>query len=291
MNFCGTVTRLINLMDIIVNSTSNELPEGSIPIKEYGNFYCNLYATLHDTSEYMPIADLLRKYHGLEGKWLVVSLINWQASHNDAMITASFDNLKLTDEESRLWFNDFKEFLALDNIDLYYHNKDIWLLRSDKLPPITAKNVYNMHNQSIMPALHQLDKTLYWQKFITESQMFLSSNILNKGRALEYNINGVWVWGAGVLPKLSNKKIVCNDKESFELAKLLSTNVEMAADISYAKSNVILFNNFGVKESDLLCKYLKKHTVNWYWNNIAYNKKSKSLMRRCMEFFTRTRSI
>jgi len=272
-------------MDIIVNSILNELPEGSIPIKEYGNFYCNLYASLHDANEYMPIADLLRRYHGLEGEWLVVSLINWQASHNDAMITASFDNLKLSDEESCLWFKEFKEFLALDNINLFYHNKDIWLLQSDALPQITANNVYNMHNQSIMPALHQLDKTLYWQKFITESQMFLSSNILNKGRSAEDVINGVWVWGGGVLPNLVNKKIICNDEESFKMARLLSTNIQMLGDLSYSKSNVLLLNKLDSKELNFLYKTLQNHTVNWYWNNIAYRKKTKNLMSRCMELF------
>jgi len=278
-------------MDIIVNSTSNELPEGSIPIKEYGNFYCNLYAALHDANEYMPIADLLRRYHGLEGKWLIVSLINWQASHNDAMITASFDDLKLSDEESRLWFKEFKEFLALDNINLFYHNKDIWLLQSDNLPQIIAKNVYNMHNQSIMPSLHQLDKTLYWQKFITESQMFLSSNILNKGRTAEDVINGVWVWGGGELPKLVNKKIICNDEEYFKIARLLSTNIQMLDDLSYSKSNVLLLNKIDKKVLDFLFKSSQNHTVNWHWNNLAYRKKEKTLIGRCIDFFKKRKKI
>ena len=54
---------------------------------------------------------------------------------------------------------------------------------------LNAKPVHHLLNKSLMPELAQLDKTMYWQKFITESQMFFASN---PNQSL---VNGLWIWG------------------------------------------------------------------------------------------------
>jgi len=144
-------------------------------------------------------AEQLRRYHKLEGRWLIVSPIHWQATHNDAMIIACNETLDLPDAESRLWFAALTEFLVHDKVKLHYHDAYTWLIQFEESPPINAKPVHRLLQQSMMQQLQALDSTLFWSRFITENQMFFSEHSLNKARAGRYPINGVWIWGDGDL--------------------------------------------------------------------------------------------
>ena len=143
-------------------------------------------------------ADALRRLHGLEGDWLIVSPIYWEATHNDAMIMACGEMLDLSDEESRQWFAALAKFLVNDKVTLHYHDANTWLIQFDECPPINAKPVHSLLQQSMMQQLAALDPTLFWSRFLTENQMFFSEHPLNKARTGRYPVNGVWIWGSTV---------------------------------------------------------------------------------------------
>ncbi len=212
-------------MDIVINAEIASIPENNTAIPTQGNFYHNILSCLGYPNDSPPVADLLRRYHHLEGEWVIASPIHWQATHNDAMIIASGSQLELSEQESKRWFEAFKEFIASENMHLHYHDAYTWLFQYEDKPQITAKPVHVLQHQSMMPELEMLDKTLFWQRFITESQMFFSGNALNKARIGLYPINGVWLWGGGALGDKIQTQLICHDPDLIELANVLSTNV------------------------------------------------------------------
>ena len=268
-------------MDIVINAEIAERPENGMPISCQGNYYHHILACLGDSNDVPPVADVLRRYHDLDGQWLIVSPVHWQATHNDAMIVATGHELQLSEEESRLWFTALSEFMAFDHIHLHYHDAYTWLLQSDGKPPITARTLHALRHQSMMPEIQTLDSTLFWPRLITETQMLFSSHPLNKSRTEKYQINGVWIWGSTLKHTVRSKPLVCHDGRLIKLAKLLSTDVKAYPSLaSLSKNSVLLCSEINEDEHALLQTRFQNETVHWYWNNMAYQSKPKSLWSR-----------
>jgi len=271
-------------MDIVINAEIALIPENNTEIPTQGNFYHNLLSCLGYPNDAPPVADLLCKYHDLEGEWLVVSPIHWQATHNDAMIIASGTQLGLSEQDSQLWFKAFKAFVASENMRVHYHDAQTWLLQYEDKPLLTAKPVHLLHHKSMMPELEVLDNTLFWQRFFTESQMFFSAHVLNKNRTDLYPINGVWLWGNGKLEAKTQTQLICADSDLLKLADILSTKVGDAYSLPQAtKNSILLYANLNQNTRLVLQKQLQKNTIRWYWNNLAYQSKPKSWISRFME--------
>lgn len=272
-------------MDVVINSSSDAVPDGATSMTTYSNYYHNMLVCLGYPIDAPPVADWLRRYHSLEGEWVVVSPVHWQATHNDAMIIASGHELTLSEAESRVWFAELSEFVALYKIKLYYHDKVTWLLQCDGRPPITAKPVHMLHHQSLMPELKKLDETLFWQGFLTENQMFFSAHPLNQKRKDTCFINGLWLWGGGYLHECVQKPLLCSDDSLLPLAKLLSTDVDSYYSVSsIARDSVLMFTTLSQHDKLELQLRLQKNTVRWYWNNLAYLSKPKSWWSRFRAF-------
>ena len=267
-------------MDIIINSTLPHLLENVPKADEsshLSNYYQNILACLGYSANNPPVADLLRRYHKLEGLWLIASPIHWEATHNDAMIMACDDALDLSEEESQHLFADLAEFLADDKVKLHYHDAYTWLIQFEAFSPVNAKPVHMLLQQPMMQQLQALDSTLFWSKFLTENQMFFSEHPLNKARVGLHSINGVWIWGAGELKARVSKPMICSDEATYDLASVLSTRVNRyVPDHKYPKDAVLLFSDFDGKQA---CQF-EKNTVHWYWNNAKYITKPKNWFAR-----------
>jgi hypothetical protein len=270
-------------MDIIINADIDSIPECTSRILTQGNFYHNILSCLGYPKQNPPVADLLRRYHQLDGDWMIASPVHWEATHNDAMIIASGHQLEYDETESRCWFEAFKEFITPLNMRLHYHDAYTWLLQAEQQPLINAKPVHALHHQSMMPELQQLDTTFFWQRFFTENQMFFSAHALNKTRTGLYPINGVWIWGAGTLGAKVPTPLISENRELLELATFLSINVSdsygLLKDI---KKSVVLCNDLNQNDYSALQKKLQKYSVCWYWNNEACQSKPKSWISRLM---------
>ncbi|CEK10701.1 hypothetical protein [Legionella hackeliae] len=253
-------------MQIVVNGAT-EAPLDSKPLHSQGGYYPNVLTCLGGNALNPPLAELLRRYHQLEGRWLIASPIHWEATHNDAMIIATDEMLELEDAESRQWFAEVADFLKGNDIKMFYHNAFTWLLNIDNKPAIHSQSVYTLLHQSLMPTLNTLDNELFWQRLITELQMFLSSNLLNTQRQNKYIINGLWLWGEGEFAPVTKENILTDDeillqivKQSDNLPKPLIPNKNSLVFIKYPHQADIPF----------LQKQTQKNSVQWYWNNLAY---------------------
>ena len=272
-------------MNIIINTSIDHIPDGFELIPNQGNYYHHILSCLGYPEERPPVAELLSRYHGLEGRWLVVSPIHWQATHNDAMIIASGDALQLSDEEGRCWFDVFQAWMSLENIRVLYHDANTWLMQCEDKPLLHAKPVHSLHNQSLILELRQLDSTFYWQRLITEGQMLLSEHTLNKERGSLPVINGVWFWGEGALDTKEQGVLIFSDEPSMKLARTLSSEVGLAT-VACPENSLILLHREIPNELSFYKKQPAKETVQWYWNNLACSRiKKKNWLSRFLSLF------
>ena len=262
-------------MDVVINATTEPQPSVAVASAKaqlfigQRNYYVNFLTCLGYSVDFPPVADLLRKLHGLHGIWWVLSPIHWQATHNDAMIVACDEQLQLSDEESRQWFTALSEFLAQEDVKLHYHDAYTWLIQFKGAVSLDAKPVSALVQQSILPHLKALDPTSFGQRFITENQMFFSQHALNKGRLDRYAINGIWIWGGGVLTSASLKSVIAMDETAFNLASIVSTKVSRYQIGQTLANDAVILSSAEMFDRNLL----KKRTAHWYWNNMMYSTK------------------
>lgn len=254
-------------MDIIIDSNSPPTVTQAQSLATQGNALLNFLTSLGYKEPALPLADLLKHLHQLKGKWVIVSPIHWEATHNDASIVACGEQLALDEQYSRRLFSLYAAFLAEEGIALHYHDPFTWLLCCDNKPSLHAKPVYQMLNQSLMPELAQLDTTLYWQKLFTETQMFFAQ------QQEDITVNGVWFWGGA--PLAEKKAIaVCVDEPYAEIAALLSSQVSIYQPSMLLKNYAIVL----LKEAPSTeCINIPTH---WYWNNLAYTIKPTHYLTR-----------
>jgi hypothetical protein len=250
-------------MHLIINSECTLIPKQVKPQISEGTVLLNLLSCLGYETTNPPLADLLRRTSHLDGDWIILSPFHYQATHNDAFITAMGKELKLEKSEAKFWFHVFKEYLESEGMILYYYEAELWLLQAPKAPPLKAKPVYQLAKESLMAELAQLDSTLFWQKFVTESQMLFASKPNQTG------MNSLWPWGnARIVHK--KDKIICTDESFLPFAKELSTKVNLySPKIRLKEQDILLISRY----SDLSESHqeeLKKLPVHWHWNNTAY---------------------
>ncbi|BCA95597.1 hypothetical protein TUM19329_19580 [Legionella antarctica] len=251
-------------MNVVIDSECPFIPEQSKSCMSQGKAVLNFLTCLGYDAVEVPLADVLRRVHHLEGDWLVASPVHWQATHNDAMIVAADKDLQLDETTSRYWFQLYSEYLAAEHISLYYHDAETWLLQAINKPTINAKPVHQLVNHSLMPELSQLDSTMSWQKFFTEGQMFFASHS-NKS-----TLNGVWIWG-GVHLEEKKSITVCADEHFFTIAQNCSDNVSLYnPGIFIEEYSILLISNMDILSKEHK-EQLKKIPACWYWNNLAYS--------------------
>lgn len=267
-------------MDIVINGISDNVPSGSQLVTSQNNYHLNLLACLGYNPLTPPLAALLAFHHQLPGKWLIASPMHWESTYNDAMITALGDPLAFSAQESLDLFADLQQFLGNDNFPMVYHDLHTWLVKLDEKPAIFSKALRAMHHQSLMPAFAAMDETLFWQRLLTELQMYLSTHPLNSKRDEKLSINGVWFWGAGELNQPIHRKLFTDDEDLMELIKKSQS----------LRKNSLLPTEF-TTDSLLVIKYpqqidlaelqdkMHKYSVQWHWNNLAYSTKRQSWWR------------
>ncbi|GGI75431.1 hypothetical protein [Legionella impletisoli] len=262
-------------MHVVINAEIDALPQNANLISNGGNFYAHVLACVGYPIDALPVGALLAKQFELSGEWLVASPVYWEATHNDALMKASGADLHFSEKESEAWFIAFTEFVRVDGFETYFVDKHTWLLRCDEKPPIVSIPIHHALHQSMMPLLQSLDNTMYWQRFMTESQMFLSSHALNEQRN-DFPINGIWLWGEGELHEQGKKPILAQTESLVRLAQILSKHSKRY-EPSYrpTKDSLLLFDDLKDESLFQLQQQLKNKSVQWFWNNAVYQTRSK----------------
>ena len=159
-------------------------------------FYQRLHQWFGSLLNKKSMTEELCTRYGLEGHWLIATPVHWQATHNDAMIVSCGESLNLSESQGRALFQEFSNFVHGDNIKTHYHDACTWLIQADGKPDIISVSPHDIMHKSITPYLKSLDKTLFWQRLITEIQMLFS-----EARHQQASVNGVWIWSDAHLPK------------------------------------------------------------------------------------------
>lgn len=268
-------------MNVVVNADYNFSKTDRKIINQQTNYYQNILTCFGYSDMAPPVGDLLRAFHGLKGEWFVASPIRWQATHNDAMLVASDEQLNLNDKDALELFDVFSNYAREKGFQTYFHDKYTWLIHGVDMPLISAIPVQGMIHQSIFPYLKALDKTSFWQQFITETQMLFNEPIQTLDTKLL--VNGVWVWGAGSLRAPSSKKCMVSNKDDYALASLLSTQVNYFS-VEPMSKNALLILGCSIKQDELekLEHLLENYSVCWCWNNLKYTSLPKSWFARLL---------
>lgn len=257
-------------MDVVINANCETMPLKAKPLITQHNYLVNTLTALGCDPDYPPVADMLKHHHQLPGNWLIASPIHWQATHNDAIITATGDSLSIDDKLARIWFAEISQFLSQDGFELVYYNATIWMVKAGNKAPLHSQSVYRMLHQSLMPALSVMDPSMYWQRLLTELQMFMGSHPLNHGKAVP--VNGLWFWGGGTLVNQS-KRVIMTDDEVMQSAypHCLSLDLSKAPP----KQSLIIIQQAEPQLLSQLAQLTAKMPTHWYWNNLAYRLKAK----------------
>lgn len=264
-------------MDIIINDGCDNRPSNSQSLETEGDFLLNVLTALGYDPLYPPLGDLLRLYKQLEGKWIIASPVHWEATHNDAMITAVKDSLHLSDSVSRIWFAEISQFLSQDQFDLVYYDANTWLINIDKKPPIKSISLGRILNQSLMPALAGMDESMYWQRLMTELQMFMGQHPLNSVNTLAMPVNGLWFWGGGTIAPTVDRPIMTDDAV---ISGVYKHCLPLDLTLKPEKNSLLAIHNFEPSMKDALDQLTKQQAIKWHWNNTAYQTPIKRWWRR-----------
>lgn len=254
-------------MNIVINAQCPYEPLPDIKILEtQGTALLNLLLCLGFDASQPPVADALVQLHHLKGSWLVLSPVHWQASHNNAAITAFGSELSIHESELKRLYEAYADYLKVDGVVLYYHDAYTWLISCPADVALSTKPVHQLLNQPLVAELAGLDSGMYWQKILTESQMFFATT------ENHWAVNGVWVWGGGApLEKKSMK--ICADAQNIEMARLCSSQVSLYDASLRLKDYELLLIESPSSLSEVHQEQLKQMPASWYWNNVGYSKR------------------
>ena len=247
------------MTSIIINDVLQVVPESSKRLPSHGNAWFNLLACLGYAPENLPLGGFLARYHQLDGHWLAVTPVHWEASHNNAAICAIGDELDADDESCRALFADVAAFMQEQDVRLHYHDRQIWLMNIDNKPAINSESVWAMRNRPMMDALQAMDSSLYWSSMMTEMQMYLSAHACP--------FNGLWFYGAAEFDAslLTRARIQTDDQQ---LIKAFPRQAEpIGAPLT--RQSLVFLNH---KSDAVTCRY----NTRWYWNNAAYSTRARA---------------
>ena len=264
-------------MDIIISNPLDGETVQPRALTHLGHYYHQVLACMGYPLQAPPVADLLRQFHQLSGLWLLVSPISWEATQSNAHVVAIGSQLGLSAVQGKFWFELFAKHAADYFPEMIYHDAYTWLIRVDGCPEPNAEPLHRMSQLSLFPQLAILDKTGFWPRILTEAQMLF--NQVQNEKNSDIPINGIWVWGRGLLAEPGTRPIFIDSERGQRLAQLLSTEVhEFSAHRDLPKTALLLLDHPATLK-DLQPK-IKHHAVNWYWDNASYHRPAAPWFKR-----------
>ncbi len=268
-------------MDIIINERSSQEEDANVSLYDQHHFYLHALACFDSVPEGIPMARFLADQHQLEGEWMIVSPVHWEATHNDAMIVACGKALELNDEEGHQWFEGLKKFTEEDGWTWYYHDAYTWLVQSATHPLPSGKPVYHMIHYSLMPAIQALDKHGYWQKIFTELQMFCSATSIFKKESNP--VNGVWFWGMGQFAPHAMKRVITDDAQLYQWCQMKGQAALYFSDtVHFHKDDILAINQASSLDLPNVKRAIKHNNTRWFWLDEHYEQHKTSWWRNLL---------
>ena len=114
----------------------------------------------------------------------------------------------LEKHEALILAADLQQVFTERDIELEAPTNNRWYIKLKQLPEISTTPIHEVVGNDIDKHSASGDNTILWDQLSNEAQMSLYNCPLNDEREQrgELPVNGVWLWGAGELPK-SKKQI------------------------------------------------------------------------------------
>lgn len=271
------------MLDVIVNAPCTLVPKYARSLSCYRDFMVHALLALEYPIDALPYAALLAKAKKLPGSYVMVSLVHWQASHNDAMFLAVDRELGLDSRQLRIWFEELSPLLEDGGSQVFDAGNGQWLLSVGNKERVRAEPPSALRHQSLMPAIAGLGTSGAWQKLFTEAQMFLHAHPLNS-RTEKHTINGLWFWGGGVLSGALARPLYT---DSSVLQHIVGAQSLDALPTSNIEDGVVVLENPDNKLLNRCQALAKTQESRWYWQDAAYAMPVRSWWKR---FISRSRT-
>lgn len=157
-----------------------------------------------------PVAAVTRLVdddHDLEGIWMRADPVHLRPER-DTVVLLDNSSFNLEKHEALIFAADLQQVFTEREIELEAPTNNRWYIKLNQLPEISTTPIHEVVGKDIdkKPAIG--DNKVLWDQLSNEAQMCLHNCPLNEEREQggELPVNGVWLWGAGELPK-SKKQI------------------------------------------------------------------------------------
>ncbi len=152
----------------------------------------------------LPSAALCRLGEGLAadaGCWMHADPVYLQADR-DRVLLFDARHLKIDSEQARRLADEVEAYYADDGWRLELVHPERWYLRLPGPPALRTQPLEALVGRHIEPYLPEGDAARDWRFRLNETQMLLHAAAVNQERAAMglRPVNGLWYWGAGVLP-------------------------------------------------------------------------------------------
>ncbi len=156
-----------------------------------------------------PVAAVTRLVdddHDLKGVWMRADPVHLRPER-DAVVLLDNSSFNLEKHEALIFAADLQRVFTEREIELEVPTTNRWYLKLKKLPEINVTPIHEVVGNDIDQNLANGDNKISWDQISNEAQMSLHNCPLNeqRERSGELPINGVWLWGAGELPKVKKQ--------------------------------------------------------------------------------------
>ena len=157
-----------------------------------------------------PVAAVTRLVdddHDLEGVWMRADPVHLRPER-DAVVLLDNSSFNLDKHEALILAADLQQVFTERDIELEAPTNNRWYLKLKQLPEISTTPIHEVVGDDIDKYSAIGNNKVLWDQLSNEAQMSLYNSPLNDEREQrgELPVNGVWLWGAGELPK-SRKQI------------------------------------------------------------------------------------
>jgi hypothetical protein len=157
-----------------------------------------------------PVAAVTRLVdddHDLEGVWMRADPVHLRPER-DAVVLLDSSAFNLEKHEALILAADLQQVFTAREIELEAPANNRWYIKLKQLPEIRTTPIHEVVGNDIDKNSAIGDSKVLWDQLSNEAQMSLHNCPLNEEREQsgELPVNGLWLWGAGELPK-SRKQV------------------------------------------------------------------------------------
>ncbi|MCK4743561.1 MAG: hypothetical protein KAT25_07055 [Sulfuriflexus sp.] len=136
------------------------------------------------------------------GYWMCAEPVHLRPDLDHVLL---FDrsHLEITRKDLQQFVDELKELIGSAGLDIYLSLDSSIYIRSDYKPKVKFVPLNEVVEKNILPSLPEGVEGAKWRLLLNEIQMQMTQSKVNTNRGYigQPEINGLWLWGGGTLPK------------------------------------------------------------------------------------------